>query len=330
MVPGGQVGRVDRCPINRCVSASRFSVRSRAMSPDGSPFPPPTGPPAGQAVLERANPWWKQWYTFVGASVVVLLVTAAVFIAGGGSDDDGAPPVGEVSSIPVPPSDTVAPSDTGSRDVPATAVEATTAPPSAPVPSTGVRSCRYAGTDDFGDMQVEVEFANVVGSARTLEVTYTLVDQGDVRFLTRSHFVELPRPGERFRMMTDTLEGLPADVDEEQIACEILDITDAGIGSEAVVTAGESDGCRFVEIDDFGDVQIELTLTSQFASITDIVITYALRGPDDVRFGTGSTLAELIGAGETLRLTEDTLTEAPGWAREEVSCAILGLEPTDL
>jgi hypothetical protein len=45
-----------------------------------------------------------------------------------------------------------------------------------------------------------------------------------------------------------------------------------------------------------------------------------------VRFDIGTEVVDLFGAGESIRISEDTLTEMPGWIGDgEVTCAVLGV-----
>ena len=61
--------------------------------------------------------------------------------------------------------------------------------------------------------------------------------------------------------------------------------------------------------------------------MTDLGVVYALRGPDRVRFGSGTAFIESVAPGEVVRFEADTLTNLPGWVTEfEFTCEILGIE----
>lgn len=178
-------------------------------------------------------------------------------------------------------------------------------------------------------MQVELSFTNPLGDLRSLEVSYALLGADDVRFLTESALVDLPAADERFQLDDDTVEPVPSGVDESQIGCSILDIAE-GFSFGDVREPGAADVCEFSSVDSFGDVQVELTVTSPFSDSTNIQITYALRGPGGVRFAADFAFIDVVGAGETIRSNEDSGTEVPDWmSPEDVTCDILGIEATD-
>ena len=269
-----------------------------------------------------------------------MLGIAAVAVRGGDdeSSDSGTltdttaippettpPETSEASGVTDPPQTTQA-SETTSA--PTTEASTTTGPPTS-TPETSEPTCRYIGTDFADDMQVELSFTNPLGALPSLEVSYALLDADNVRFLTETAFVELPAADEQFQINADTVEPVPPGVDESQIGCAVLDIAE-GFSFGDVATPGADDVCEFVSVDSFEDIQVQLTATSPFTETTNIKITYALRGPGDVRFASVSAFVEFVAAGETIRSNEDSGTEVPDWMLPEaVTCDILGIENTE-
>lgn len=303
------------------------------MTDNGAPFPPPTGAPAG--LEATAAPWWKRWYVLAIPVVALLIVIGVIATAGGGDGDDDtaagttiAPTTTVASSTPAAPETTVAPSETTVSDSAAASTTSPGAATTAPAPTTqppdpATPTCGYVGVDDFGDMQVELVLVNPLGVVPSLEVTFALTDSDGVRFFTGNEFVQLPLPNERFRIEADTITEPPTGVDESTITCAVLAIEE-GFG-EVLEMPGPEDFCEFVEIDDFGDIQVELGVTSPFATTEDLVIEFALRGPDDIRFADSTAFVDLVGPGEVVRLDQDTVTPPPTWVGDEISCGILGI-----
>jgi hypothetical protein len=191
-------------------------------------------------------------------------------------------------------------------------------------PDTSEPTCSYLGTDDFDDMQVELTLTNSLGAVPSLDVTFALAGGDGVRFFTGNEFVQYPVADERFRLTADTVTELPVGVDEATISCEVLAIEE-GFGN-VLELPGPADVCEFVEIDSFGDIQIELGFTSPFTTTEDVYVYYALRGPGGVRFADSLTTVDLVGGAEAVRLDEDTVTESPSWVGDDVTCDILGFE----
>lgn len=68
--------------------------------PSSGPYPPP--PPPGPTD-GGAQPWWKQWWVWVGAAVVLILVVGviAVVATGNGDGDEPSTPADEASTLTV-------------------------------------------------------------------------------------------------------------------------------------------------------------------------------------------------------------------------------------
>jgi hypothetical protein len=276
--------------------------------------------------------------------VIVAIIAAIVVSVSSGDDDEGSSPETTTEATTETPSTTSAPSTTETPST--TSAPSTTSPPpatdapsetSAPskVPPSTDRSattlptdsteptCGYVGTDSFGDMQIELAVANPLGAVPALDVTYALLSEGE-RFLTESAFIQYVAPGERFRIDVDTFTEPPLDVDEASIDCEVVSIEE-GFGSPPTPPASD-DGCEFVELDSFGDIQIELDVGSPFPTTEDIYVLYALRGPDGVRFADSLVSVGALDAGERVVVSEDTFTEPPAWVGNDITCSILGFE----
>jgi len=314
-------------------------------------FPPPAGPPPGPASAGDSGadgaggaegPWWKRWWAIAGAVVLVLVGVGAVATLAGG-DDDSTPTATEPLATPAatttPTSDSI-PSTTAATPATGAPTTATDAPATSETPVTseapettvvGVTDprCGYRGVDDFGDMQVEVQFANPLGPVPAVEISYALVDGAGTRFHTGSGSFDLPQPAEVIRAEVDTITELPDDVDSEDIACEVLEI-DEGFGFDDVLPPPDSSACEVDGIDDFGDIQITLATTSPFESTENLRIHYALRGDGGARFADSSASVELVAPGESVRIAEDTVTEPADWVTPgEVSCEILGVRASE-
>ena len=178
-------------------------------------------------------------------------------------------------------------------------------------------------------MQVEVAFTNPLGDVPSAEVTYALQDAAGVRFYTGSEYASFAATGERFRVESDTLEELPASVDAAGLTCEVLAVEE-GYGDESPAVPSASDTCQFVEVDSYGDVQIELSVINPFPQTENLSVSYALRGPEGVRFDESSTSVDLVAAGEAVRVSEDTLTSAPDWVPgDSITCSVLAVESSD-
>lgn len=186
--------------------------------------------------------------------------------------------------------------------------------------------CAYLGVDDFGDMQVEVAFTNPLGAVPALEITYALLDGTGIRFHTGSETFDFVAADESFRAQSDTVTNPPPDLDEVAVACRVLAIEEGSSFREGSAPS-PSDTCTLVEVDDFGDIQIEMMVTSPLPDTATIRAHYALRGSDGQRFGTGSESVEFVASGETIRIPVDTLTDQPAWITDsEIVCEILLIE----
>ena len=178
-------------------------------------------------------------------------------------------------------------------------------------------------------MQVEVAFTNPLGDVPAVELTYALLDVGGVRFYTGTESANFVAANERFRVESDTVTELPPSIDQSGVSCEVLAV-DEGFSFGSATDPAASDACQFVEIDSFGDIQIELSVSSPFSETENLRIHYALRGPEGVRFGESSESVDLVAPGEAVRVSVDTVTSPPDWAPgDSITCSVLALEASD-
>ncbi|MEX2626945.1 MAG: hypothetical protein WD225_08655 [Ilumatobacteraceae bacterium] len=188
--------------------------------------------------------------------------------------------------------------------------------------------CRFLGVDGFDDMQVELEFVNPIGDVESITVTYALLDGTGTRFSTHEERIQYPDADQSFRQESDTLTELPATVNDVGVSCEVLEVAEGFAFGEAEAPADPT-SCEFVEVDSFDDIQIELTVTSPFEDTTDVQATYALYA-DGVRFSSSVAIIELVAPGETVRSSQDTLTEPPAWSEPAaLTCDVRAVEVID-
>jgi hypothetical protein len=276
----------------------------------------------------------------------VIVGLGAIATLAGGDDDTAPAATGPAGSTAATTTDATTPTDdsnpattaaatttmapTATTDSSATTeIPATSAAPETTVVGVTEPRCGYRGVDDFGDMQVEVEFANPLGSVPAVEISFALLDGSGTRFHTDSGSFDLPQVAEVIRAEVDTITELPDDVDGADVACEVLAI-DEGFGFDDVLPPPASSTCEVDGIDDFGDIQITLATTSPFESTENLRIHYALRGDGGARFADSSTSVELVAPGESVRVAEDTVTEPADWVTpDEISCDILGVRASE-
>lgn len=193
-------------------------------------------------------------------------------------------------------------------------------------------TCAYTGTDpDFGDMQVELAFTNPLGQVPGLEVTYALLDgEGGTRFFTGTaggldlEFIQFPAADEQFRLSIDTSEDLPPAIEETTIGCTVLAIEESlDIGGYQRAT--DADTCEVLGTDSSGNIQVDMSVISPYGETTTVQTWWALQAPGPVRFETETEVVDLVGAGETFRISPEFGTEKPEWIGDgEVTCSVVG------
>jgi len=182
----------------------------------------------------------------------------------------------------------------------------------------GDQTCRFDFVDDFGDIQIELIFTNSLPDQDDARANYEVYDGNGGLLVESSIFFEELAPGERVRVLEDTLTDEPADRRASAgITCRLVGIEAAPFGLNKV-DPSPADNCVFREVDSFGDLP--------FTETVELAVDYVLRGPDDVRFGDNVTFTEAVAPGAQSSTEEDTFTDLPDWVTESAfSCAILSI-----
>ena len=207
--------------------------------------------------------------------------------------------------------------------------EATTVPPVEESDAT----CSYAGTGGFSSrgMQVELTFTNPLGEVNGLEVTFALLDgEGGSRFYTGTaggldlEDISFPAANEQFRLSVDTGDEVPPNIDEATIGCTVLAIEEQmDIGG--FQRSSDADTCTVLGTDSSGNIQVELAVTSPYEETTTVQTWWALQAPGSVRFETETEVVDLVGGGESFRISPQYGSEKAGWIGDgEVTCTVLG------
>ena len=193
-------------------------------------------------------------------------------------------------------------------------------------------TCAYIGTDpDFGYMQVELAFTNPLGEVNDLEVTYALLDgEGGTRFFTGTAggldlvWIKFPDTNEQFRFSFDTTEDMPPNINEATIGCSVLAIEE-GTDIGGYRRATDADTCVVLGTDSSGNIQVEVTATSPYEETTTVQTWWALQAPGPVTFETDTEVVDLVGAGETFKVSPRFGAEKAGWIGDgEVTCTVVG------
>jgi hypothetical protein len=196
-------------------------------------------------------------------------------------------------------------------------------------------TCAYTGLNDSGDMQVEVTFTNTLGEVNGLEIPYALLDgAGGTRFFTGTagdfgQETVLPRANEQFRFSADAREGVPDGIDATTIGCTVLGVEESlDIGGWK--RASDSDTCTVVGTDPNGGSKVEVAVTSPYDKTTKVQTFWALQTQGPVRFAGDTEVTELVGAGESYRISPEFGPETPAWVgADPVTCVVLGFWDQD-
>jgi len=197
--------------------------------------------------------------------------------------------------------------------------------PTGPVAPIGETACRYLGVDDFGDMQIELQFTNPLPQQADAVVFYAVRDADDAVLIASERLIEDLSPNEAIRIATDTVTEPP--VDDSNVTCTVGDVLSKDVGQVAPYRADSNASCRFIEIDAAGDIQVAFEFVNPVEEGTAIAVDYALRGPNGVRFQDGVTYFESVTVGDVIVEREDTLTGFPEWVTEaDFSCEIVAIQ----
>ena len=198
----------------------------------------------------------------------------------------------------------------------------------APVDEGPEPTCAYAGTNDTGDMQVDLTFTNTLGEVNDLEVTYALLDsEGGTRIFTDTPIAQwgyFPTANEQFRVTAEALEPVPPGADEATIACTVLGIEES-TSLSGFQRASDADTCTVLGTDPSGGIRIEVAVASPYEETTNVQTWWALQAPGQVRFDVDTEVTDLVGAGESYRITPDFGRPKPAWVGDSaVTCTVLG------
>lgn len=231
-----------------------------------------------------------------------------------GSDDFSDPDLGSDDF-----SDTGTDPDLGSD--PGSKGDTPTTDPVAP----GSTECSFIEIDFADDIQVELRFTSPTTQVNDIDVGVTLFDANGAVFAERSEYVQAATPGERFRIEHDTLTEFPAGTNPSNFRCEITQLEPSNFAIN-FTPPGAGDQCRIVELDSFGDIQIELTVTNPFGETADVGVQFVLRRGDE-RFDGSNAFWDAMAAGESRSEGYDTLADLPaGSSLDELECQIIGLQ----
>ena len=128
---------------------------------------------------------------------------------------------------------------------------------------------------------------------------------------------------------TETTTETTTATETTETTVETTSPPEASTPVPTTVSPDPSDGptCRFIELDTFDDIQIELAFTNPLGAVGSLVVTYGLNDGSGTQFTTGSSFVDFPGDEERFRISQDTLTGLPGSATEQdVSCDVLDIE----
>jgi hypothetical protein len=243
--------------------------------------------------------------------LIGLVVVCAVLAACGGGDD--ADPIADKGD----------PTTTAAAGQPTTTT--TEAAPAA--------TCTYAGTEGIiGEtMHVDLTWTNPLGGkSNDTEVIYALLDGSGTRFFTGNAGeidpqIMFPATDEQFHLLVDTREDLPASIDPATITCKVLGI-DKGTDIGGFERATDASTCAVTSINNDQLAVVDVSAVSPYKTTTKVQVWWALVGPGGVRFDTPTKVVDLVGAGETFRVTGETgLVEVPDWVGDApVTCRVVG------
>lgn len=190
-----------------------------------------------------------------------------------------------------------------------------------------INGCLFSSIDSFGDIQIRLAFTSELTEQEDASATYEVYDGNGELLVESTHFFEELAPGEQVRIAVDTLTEEPTDRGARSgITCALIAVEPTPVGFESFAP-GPSDSCRFVEIDGFGDIQIELSVVSPLTTSSELAVDYALRGPNGIRFADGVNFTVEVGPGETSITPTDTFAGLPEWVTEsDFSCEILSVQ----
>ena len=187
-------------------------------------------------------------------------------------------------------------------------------------------SCELAGVDSFGDIQIRLLYSSDASSPGDLELDYELIDPDGASITVGSSYHELVQPGEAIRQEYDTITPMPAGAAPDEVTCRVVDVTTTEPSGE-LITPADDNVCEYTGVDFASDMQVRLSFTNELPDAAGQFVKYALRDPTGIRIGESIAVVDTADPGETVVITDDTLTTRPdGLSDDEISYDILGYQ----
>ncbi len=217
-----------------------------------------------------------------------------------------------------------APTTTLVVTAPTTTAAPTTATTTPPVAATG--DCAVLGTDDFGDVRIELSVVSPTTAVALVEVGFVLNDRVGAEIVSDFLLLEFMAPGEIARLATETFEPVPPGNDVSSLSC-VIDTVEVIELFEDQRLPGPDDTCSVLGVDDVGDVQLTATVRNPTSEAADLIFTYAVRDAQGVRVISDAGFADGLAAGQVATQEVDTLTAPPPDVDvATLTCDIVGLE----
>lgn len=197
----------------------------------------------------------------------------------------------------------------------------TTVPPTAPLVG-----CEVLGTDEFGDILIELTVESPTSTVGLLEATFVLNDSAGSEIISDFLRIDFMSPGEVARLTVETFETVPPGNDVSALSCSIDAVDESDLFENQRLPAPD-DTCSVLGVDDVGDLQLTTTVRNPSSEEADVIFTFAVRDAEGVRVISDVGFADELGAGQIVTQEVDTLT-APGPEIDvaALTCDIVGLE----
>ena len=197
----------------------------------------------------------------------------------------------------------------------------TTVPPTAPLVE-----CEVLGTDEFGDILIELTVESPTPTVGLLEATFVLNDSAGSEIISDFLRIDFMSPGEVARLTVETFEAVPPGNDVSALSCSIVAVDESDLLENQRLPAPD-DTCSVLGVDDVGDLQLTTTVRNPSSEEADVIFTFAVRDAEGVRVISDVGFADELGAGQVVTQDVDTLTApGPGIDVAALTCDIVGLE----
>jgi len=288
-------------------SSADGSAASGATDPDDGDDPPTSDPDGEGSAAPPASTVTATLPTTTVAGVTPPATTVA-----------GAAP--QTTTVVTPPPTTIV------VTAPPTTIRVTLPPTTTTIAPPVTEGCSLLGTDEFGDITIELTVVSPTSAVSQLEVGFELTDvEGEV-FLPDFQVVEYVAPGEVIRLTILTFEPVPPGNDLGSVNCTITSVESIELFEDQFV-AGPSDTCSVIGVDEIGDVQVDVTVQNPDVEAADLVFTYAVRDQRGVRVISDVGFADGLDPGATSTQQIDTLVPPPaGVDPATLTCDVVGIE----